>query len=316
MSLPSQHLFTNSPPARIPLHIKTPITLVPRTLSSHLITASHFQNLPLRPRISFTYILVSLKTRHSRLHAYESDTILQPNPNSNDFNLDSFLSIAEFLCLASSVIVSIGFAINSAFPGSKATFLGALGNGAFAWGVAALAGGVAIGAWIRTRQWRMVCKETVRGGGPSVNLVDRIEKLEEDLRRSATIIRVLSRQLEKLGIRFRVTRKSLKEPIAQTAALAQKNSEATRALAAQEDLLEKELGEIQKVLLAMQEQQRKQLELILAIGKTNKLWDNREEATREEDRVNSFKLKEGEKQMDFGNTHFSNASMGAANDRA
>lgn len=38
----------------------------------------------------------------------------------------------------------------------------------------------------------------------------------------------------------------------QTAALAQKNSEATRALAEQEDILEKELGEIQKVLLAMQ----------------------------------------------------------------
>lgn len=37
-----------------------------------------------------------------------------------------------------------------------------------------------------------------------------------------------------------------------TAALAQKNSEATRALAVQEDNLEKELGEIQKVLLAMQ----------------------------------------------------------------
>lgn len=38
----------------------------------------------------------------------------------------------------------------------------------------------------------------------------------------------------------------------QTAALAQKNSEATRALAVQGEVLEKELGEIQKVLLAMQ----------------------------------------------------------------
>lgn len=37
-----------------------------------------------------------------------------------------------------------------------------------------------------------------------------------------------------------------------TAALAQKNSEATRALVVQSDILEKELGEIQKVLLAMQ----------------------------------------------------------------
>lgn len=40
--------------------------------------------------------------------------------------------------------------------------------------------------------------------------------------------------------------------LTKTAALAQKNSEATRALAVQEDILEKELGEIQKVLLAMQ----------------------------------------------------------------
>ncbi|TKY60260.1 EPIDERMAL PATTERNING FACTOR protein 1 [Spatholobus suberectus] len=53
----------------------------------------------------------------------------------------------------------------------------------------------------------------------------------------------------------------------ETAALAQKNSEAARALAVQSDILEKELGEIQQVLLAMQEQQRKQLDLILAIGK-------------------------------------------------
>jgi len=37
-----------------------------------------------------------------------------------------------------------------------------------------------------------------------------------------------------------------------TAALAQKNSEAARALALQSDILEKELGEVQKVLLAMQ----------------------------------------------------------------
>lgn len=34
--------------------------------------------------------------------------------------------------------------------------------------------------------------------------------------------------------------------------LAQKNSEVTRALATKDDILENELGEIQKVLLAMQ----------------------------------------------------------------
>ncbi|KAK3008314.1 hypothetical protein RJ639_014418 [Escallonia herrerae] len=66
-----------------------------------------------------------------------------------------------------------------------------------------------------------------------------------------------------------------------TTALVQKNSEATRALAVQEDILEKELGEIQKVLLAMQEQQQKQLELILAIGKTGKLWESRREPSQD-----------------------------------
>lgn len=53
------------------------------------------------------------------------------------------------------------------------------------------------------------------GGDASLNLVERVEKLEEDLRSSVTIIGVLSRQLEKLGIRFRVTRRTLKEPIAE-----------------------------------------------------------------------------------------------------
>ena len=86
------------------------------------------------------------------------------------------------------------------------------------WGIALLAGGVAIGSWIRRRQWQRLCGQTWNHGGGGVvevNLLERIEKLEEDLRSSATIIRVLSRQLEKLGIRFRVTRKTLKDPIAE-----------------------------------------------------------------------------------------------------
>ena len=51
--------------------------------------------------------------------------------------------------------------------------------------------------------------------GMSFDLIRRIEKVEDDLRSSVKIIRVLSRQLEKLGIKFRVTRKTLKEPIAE-----------------------------------------------------------------------------------------------------
>ncbi|KAM1052846.1 hypothetical protein ACFX13_000432 [Malus domestica] len=142
-----------------------------------------------------------------------------------------------------------------------------------------------------------MCRESVKGG-MEVNLFERIEKLEEDLRSSTTIMCVLSRQLEKLGIRFRVTRKALKEPIAEiilqvdylvhhltillflrTTTLAQKNYEATRALAAQEDILEKELGEIQKVLLAMQQ---KQLELILAIATSGKVRESRQVRNHEQ----------------------------------
>ncbi|CAN1783374.1 5'-3' exoribonuclease 4 [Linum perenne] len=51
----------------------------------------------------------------------------------------------------------------------------------------------------------------------------------------------------------------------------------------QENLLEKELAEIQKLLLVMQEQQQKQLELILAIAKSGKLWDTKQEHSSEQD---------------------------------
>lgn len=182
-------------------------------------------------------------------------------------NFDNLMPVLEFICIAISASISIGLAFN------KWVFT-RFGNRVFAWQLGFLVGAVVIGVAIRYRQWRRVCG-FARRGSEKVNMVERIEKLEEDVRSSVTIVRVLSRQLEKLGVRFRVTRKALKDPIAEAAALAQKNSETTRALAAQEDILEKELSEIQKVLLAMQEQQQKQLELILAIGKTGKLWDTK-----------------------------------------
>ncbi|URE17892.1 hypothetical protein MUK42_11563 [Musa troglodytarum] len=168
----------------------------------------------------------------------------------------------------------------SVLPGASKQFQIYLSNKVFVHQYFLLVGAVAIGSLIR---WRQICMLNEIGTG--ADLIRRIEKMEEELRSSATIIRVLSKQLEKLGIRFRVTRKALKEPIAETAALAQKNSEATRALAMQEDILEKELGEIQKVLLAMQEQQQKQLELILAIGKAGRLLDSKKDFLLEQDRA-------------------------------
>lgn len=213
----------------------------------------------------------------------------------NHFDFDSFLSIAELLCLVSSAVGSVAFAVR------RAVF-GVTGDRVLGWLVVALVGGVASGAWVRRRQWRRVFEQSGKVGGANVNLVERIEKLEEDLRSSVTMIRVLSRQLEKLGIRFRVTRKTLKEPIAEAASLAQKNSEATRALAMQEDVLEKELGEIQKVLLAMQDQQRKQLELILAIGTTGKLWESRRGPNQEDTNESSSSAEEGLKQFEINKT--------------
>ncbi|XP_058092145.1 uncharacterized protein LOC131238036 [Magnolia sinica] len=165
----------------------------------------------------------------------------------------------------------------------------------FIWRFVLLVGTVVIGALIRQRQWQRICRDTVDYGG--LNMIERIEKLEEDLRSSATIVRVLSRQLENLRIRFRVTRKSLKDPITEAAALAQKNSEATRALAMQEEILERELGEIQKVLLAMQEQQQKQLELILAIGKSGKLRESRLDSAAEDQRIETGHSVPGKEQM-------------------
>lgn len=188
-----------------------------------------------------------------------------------ELSFDAFLSAAEILCILPPSIFSIGCLLGLVIPRLSTLFHCSLGNKLCAWQFFFLVSVVAIGGLIRRRQWRRICGENERTFG--VDLIARIEKVEEDMKNSATIVRVLSKQLEKLVIRFRVTKKALKEPIAETAALAKKNSEVTRALAIQEDTLEKELVEIQKVLLAMQEQQQKQLELILAIVKAGKLFE-------------------------------------------
>lgn len=196
---------------------------------------------------------------------------------SSELSLDAILSMTEILFIIPPALYSVRCIIGFLIPGVVKPLQAGLDSRIFVWQFLLLVGAVAVGSVIRRRQWGRICRESESGMG--VNLLARIEKVEEDLRSSATIVRVLSRQLEKLGIRFRVTRKALKEPITETAALAQKNSEATRALALQEDILEKELGEIQKVLLAMQEQQQKQLELILAIGKAGRLFENKRDTS-------------------------------------
>lgn len=136
-------------------------------------------------------------------------------------NLDGFLPIAEVLCIAPPAVFSIGFALNSTIFGSQKWFEASLVNRFFVWNLFLLVGAVAIGALIRHRQWKRIYRDSApnSGGDVSFNLVERVGKLEEDLQSSVTIIKVLSRQLEKLGIRFRVTRKALKEPIAEVNSL-------------------------------------------------------------------------------------------------
>ncbi|MCL7038150.1 hypothetical protein MKW94_005298 [Papaver nudicaule] len=238
-----------------------------------------FNNNPL-PHFRFQRPPSSL-TSSWPIRAYNDSEVFSPKQES--FNFDVFLSIAEVLCLIPSAILSIGFALKWGYSKKSLQEL-VVNNKVFVWQFGLLIGAVFIGTLIRRRQWNRIVTDSVKSRiGPSFNLLERIEKLEEDLKSSATIIRVLSRQLEKLGIRFRVTRKALKEPISEAGALAQKNSEAARELAAHGDHLEKELGEIQKVLLAMQEQQQKQLELILAIMKVGKPREMQREFLAEEE---------------------------------
>nr|XP_043634752.1 uncharacterized protein LOC122605860 [Erigeron canadensis] len=267
-----------SPNSHISCYLKPPNNLIKTPKHPFTILPYHSQTLKSIPFNSF-----------HPLKSSNSDSVLSPNT-------DDILYIAEFISLTSSAILSIAFVLNNFILSSKKpVFLEFVGTRVYSvWQPVLLIVGIVIGVVIRRREWRRVClgfRKPGSGSGENVvNLVERVEKLEEDLRSSVSVVRVLSRQLEKLGIRFRVTRKSMKDPIAQTAELAQKNSEATRALALQEDNLEKELAEIQKVLLAMQDQQQKQLELILAIAKSGKLLDNKPVPSQDQKKVPNVNL--------------------------
>lgn len=155
----------------------------------------------------------SFRTRGFRIRVFESEGTVRRETERSSLNLDSILSLVEFLCLASSAIVSVCFAVNSVVSNQQKSVMVVLGNRILLWQAVALMGGVVVGSWIRRRQWRRICKDTTKPGNERLNSVERMEKMEEDLRSLATLVRVMSRQLEKLGIRFRVTRKALKQPI-------------------------------------------------------------------------------------------------------
>ena len=141
----------------------------------------------------------------------ENDDELFTGPGSDPANLDDFLEFAETFFIAPAAVLAVGNLVNLSFPGAIKPLQSSLGRSILAWQFVFLVGAVVIGRTIRVRQWRRFCREN----GTSVNLMERIEKVEKDLRSSTTIVRILSRQLEKLGIRFRVTRRTLKDPISQ-----------------------------------------------------------------------------------------------------
>lgn len=157
-------------------------------------------------------IVRDCRAHASSIGSYEdssSSTDIE-DANSESFDLGSFVSFAEALCILSSAVISVVLAVNY-------VVVGEIGKKVLSLGFVGLVGSVATGSWLRRRQWMRICKGTREGEG--TNLVRRLEKLEEDLKSSTTIVRVLSRHLEKLGIRFRVTRKSLKEPISEVTIL-------------------------------------------------------------------------------------------------
>ncbi|KAL2906127.1 hypothetical protein RDABS01_004837 [Bienertia sinuspersici] len=182
-----------------------------------------------------------LRNRLSLVKAHDSSftAFQEQEPSSTKlFNLDAFLNFLESICVVSSVLISAGFFVNWVFFKRLNNGVLLLGNRVLVW---LLAGAVAVGSVIRRRQWGRVCGSPTNSkpGSETGNVIERIERLEESMRSATSIIRMLSRQLEKLGIRFRVTRKALKDPISE-------------------------------------DQQQKQLELILAIAKSGNLFETKQ----------------------------------------
>ncbi|XP_039854487.1 uncharacterized protein LOC120712697 isoform X2 [Panicum virgatum] len=186
-----------------------------------------------------------------RAHASGSG---EPVRRRGAFGLDALLSAAELLCFAPPAICSLVCAARLVFSPSSASAgpLPLADGRLLVLQYVLLVGAVAIGSLIRRRQSGRLRPPSGAADRAGMGLVERMDKVEDSVRGMVAAVGVLSRTVEKLSVRFRVLRRTLRDPISETANLAQKNSEATRILAAQEGLLEKEIGAIQKLLYAMQ----------------------------------------------------------------
>lgn len=209
MSLSTHNLLTKYQ-SHSSFYLKYP-SLYPSSTSIQFSKSPHFHFL------KYQIPCKSLNPFHSLIKAFESDNLGRYDnreDNIRNLDFDAFLSIAELLCLVSSAVISFGFILKP----QKPIFVW-LGNKVSVCQFMLLAGGILIGAVIRSRQWRRVCMGFSKPGRLEVNVVDRIEKLEEDIRSSVVLVRAMSKQLEKLGIRFRVTRRTLRDPIAEVTTL-------------------------------------------------------------------------------------------------
>ncbi|KAG2579463.1 hypothetical protein PVAP13_6NG288875 [Panicum virgatum] len=158
----------------------------------------------------------------------------EPVRRRGAFGLDAFLSAAELLCLAPPAICSLVCAARLVFsPSSAGAGPLPLADGRLlVLQYLLLVGAVAIGSLIRRRQSGRLRPASGAAERVGVGLVERMEKVEDSVRGMVAAVGVLSRTVEKLSVRFRVLRRTLRDPISE-------------------------------------EQQQKQLDLILAIGEAS-----------------------------------------------
>ncbi|XP_066326439.1 uncharacterized protein [Miscanthus floridulus] len=116
------------------------------------------------------------------------------------FGPDVLLSAAELLCLAPPAICSVVCAARLVFLPAGSS---AVPPPLVVLQYVLLVGAVAIGSLIRRRQ----------SGRLRPGLTGRVEKVEETVRGMVAAVAVLSRTVEKLGLRFRVLRRTLRDPI-------------------------------------------------------------------------------------------------------
>lgn len=229
-------------------------------------------------RKNLRHIILNAAAYHAKDSAAGSEQAVEQRATpERTLDVDRVLLVGEGVCVVASSAACLASMMNRSSQESRlvasstpeATVHPRFHNYP-TWQTLPLLAAILINAILRARQWQGTGQArniTDKFSGVEFTLEERVRKLEEEVSSAVTIIRVLSRQLEKLGVRFRVTRQTLRDPIQETALLADKTSQAVNILAAREDVLEKGLEEIQQVLVGMQGNQVKQLELISALGK-------------------------------------------------